>query len=118
MGRKDNIIPIDGDDLAALPLGARMRYTRLKNHISLTEMARRLGYTKSHLSTVENNIGRPSRALIEGYELELNLAPDELLSVKDTEQPTSNRPHPSLPYVSQEQQFGREGNAIYNLDKR
>ncbi len=55
-----------------------MRYARQQKGISLTAMARRLAYTKSHLSAVENGLGRPSQELIEGYERELELEPGEL----------------------------------------
>ena len=118
MGRKDNIIPIDGDDIRQLPLGVRMRYARLQSHISLTEMARRLGYTKSHLSTLENNVGRPSHVLIEGYERELNLPPGTLSNVQNTELFSINQQFAITASVEQEQKDRQETGTIYDLDKR
>ncbi|MEO8973156.1 MAG: NB-ARC domain-containing protein [Ktedonobacteraceae bacterium] len=76
MGRKDKEVPLE--NIAALQLGARMRQARQAKGISLTLLAQRLGYTKSHLSAVENGIGRPSQVLVERYEQELGLEVGEL----------------------------------------
>ncbi|MBV9690211.1 MAG: helix-turn-helix domain-containing protein [Ktedonobacteraceae bacterium] len=67
-------------------LGTRMRLLRQQKGISLTEMSKRLGYTKSRLSTVENNLGRPSRELVQAYERELGLALDTLVLPRDENQ--------------------------------
>src|SRR6266568_916693 len=72
MGRNDKAVEQMYDQ--SLPLGARMRLKRQEKRISLTEMAELLGYTKSHLSSVENGKGRPSQELVEGYERKLGLA--------------------------------------------
>ncbi len=66
MGRKDKQVPLES--IAALQLGARMRRARQAKGISLTSLAQQLSYTKSHLSAVENGIGRPSQTLVEQYE--------------------------------------------------
>lgn len=86
MGRRDNVIPSEEGYEGHLPLGSRMRYLRLQHRFSLTALAERLGYTKSHLSMVENNKVRPSLALIEGYEQVFDLTPGTLKSVSDLEQ--------------------------------
>lgn len=86
MGRRDNIIPSEEGREGDLPLGSRMRYLRLQHHLSLTALAERLGYTKSHLSMVENNKVKPSTALIEGYEHEFSLGAGTLLNSSSFEQ--------------------------------
>jgi transcriptional regulator with XRE-family HTH domain len=58
-----------------------MRQARIAAKITLQEMATRLHYTKSHLSSVEQAKSRPSRDLIEGYERELNLPTGELITL-------------------------------------
>src|SRR5215469_10168179 len=60
-------------------LGIFMREARQSKGISLTNLARRLKHTKSHLSNVENGLARPSKELIEEYEGALQLQPGELL---------------------------------------
>lgn len=62
-------------------LGQQMREHRQRSDISLTEMARRVGYTKSHLSSVETGVSGPSRELVEGYERALRLEPGTLTSL-------------------------------------
>src|SRR5690348_10082282 len=71
----------DVSQTALQHLGSRMRESRQAREISLTEMARRLGYTKSHLSSVENGLSRPSRELVERYERECLLQPGRLTSI-------------------------------------
>src|SRR5215469_11399938 len=81
MGRKDKVVSLE--DSEAHSLGARMRLARQQKGISLTEMSKRLDYTKSHLSAVENGIGRPSKELLGRYELELGLEPGELTRARN-----------------------------------
>jgi WD40 repeat protein/transcriptional regulator with XRE-family HTH domain len=76
MGRKDKQVPLE--DNSALQLGARMRQARQAKGITLTLLAQRLAYTKSHLSAVENGTGRPSQVLVDRYEQELGLEPGTL----------------------------------------
>ncbi len=71
MGRKDKEIPFEVG--RSLPLGARLRYARQQKGITLTQMAQDLGYTKSHLSAIENGNGHPSPQLLEKYERKLGL---------------------------------------------
>ena len=59
-------------------IGAKLREAREEQKITLTEMAKRLGYTKSYLSGVENGKERATEALIRHYEKELELQPGEL----------------------------------------
>jgi dTDP-glucose pyrophosphorylase/transcriptional regulator with XRE-family HTH domain len=70
MARKEN--PIPSGSIDRLPLGARLRLARHEDGVSLGELAQRLGYTKAHLSAVENGNVRPSRELVAGYERELS----------------------------------------------
>ena len=71
MGRK-------AKDVQGSSIGARMRLVRLEKGISLTDMAKAIGYTKSRLSTVENGSGNPSQELVRAYEEMLALEPDSL----------------------------------------
>ncbi|HEU5381159.1 MAG TPA: NB-ARC domain-containing protein [Ktedonobacteraceae bacterium] len=102
MGRRDKGIPANEADAGPLPLGSRMRYARLQQQISLTALAERLGYTKSHLSTVENNKVNPSPALIEGYERELSLSPGELFNALNIQQLNKNTADFAITRVSTE----------------
>jgi UTP-glucose-1-phosphate uridylyltransferase/transcriptional regulator with XRE-family HTH domain len=66
MARKENPVPSGNIDL--LPLGARLRLARRAQAITLGELAQQIGYTKAHLSSVENNMARPSRDLVAAYD--------------------------------------------------
>src|SRR6266487_439428 len=81
MGRKDKRIPLE--DVATLQVGAKMRLARQQKNVTLTDLASKLGYTKSHLSSVENGVSRPSLDLVQKYEQELGLEPDELRQLFD-----------------------------------
>jgi transcriptional regulator with XRE-family HTH domain len=50
-----------------LPIGSRLRQARRDAHVSLTELARRLNYTKGYLSAVENGHSKPSPELLTHY---------------------------------------------------
>lgn len=116
MGRRDNIISLNSNDMdASSPLGTRLRQARLRKNISLTEMARRIGYTKSHLSAVENNIGTPSTAVIQGYADELALVLNELIGVQSPEQPLS-REQPKT--VSTQEQSLQQQDDTYQKRER
>jgi WD40 repeat protein/transcriptional regulator with XRE-family HTH domain len=69
MGRKDKNIQNTGP----LQMGSRMRLARQTKSLSLTEMSRRVKYTVTYLSAIENGNGRPSQALVEMYERELGM---------------------------------------------
>jgi dTDP-glucose pyrophosphorylase/transcriptional regulator with XRE-family HTH domain len=81
MARKENPIPAGKPE--ALPLGARMRLARQLGGLALGEVAGKLGYSKAHLSAVENRTVRPSRELVAGYERVLALADCPLVAVYD-----------------------------------
>lgn len=81
MGRNDK--PIPPTDSAVLPLGPRLRRARQEAGIRLSEMANRIGFTKGHLSGVENRRVRPSEELVKLYEREIGLTPGALLQVED-----------------------------------
>lgn len=72
MARKEN--PLPAGDRMRLPIGARLRFARHEQAISLGEMARRLGYSKPYLSAVENGSSRPSRTIVAAYARELGIA--------------------------------------------
>jgi transcriptional regulator with XRE-family HTH domain len=76
MGRKDK--PTAAEQEQAFSLGAQLRRERQAQIISLTDMARRVGYTKSYLSGVENGSIRASQKLVEQYERELQLPSGKL----------------------------------------
>ena len=94
MGRKDKKVPNEESEL--LPLGARMRAARQQKGVTLTMMASQLAYTKSHLSAVENGLGRPSRELVESYERALGLEPGELTHTQIGEQTMLGHRHTSM----------------------
>src|SRR5437588_3752940 len=78
MGRKDKpvVLEITGDRA----IGKQMRQSRQQKGISLTEMARRLGYSVSYLSGVENCYVSPSSRLIDDYEKVLEFRISEISS--------------------------------------
>jgi UTP-glucose-1-phosphate uridylyltransferase/transcriptional regulator with XRE-family HTH domain len=83
MARKENPIPVGDAD--ALPLGARMRQARQMGAMTLGEVAGELGYSKAHLSAVENRTVRPSRELVAGYERVLGIQGGQLTAVYERE---------------------------------
>jgi len=89
MGRKDKQVPLENSE--AFQLGARMRQARQAKGITLTSLAQRLAYTKSHLSAVENGTGRPSQVLVDRYEQELGLEPGTLSREPGEGVPKPNR---------------------------
>ncbi|HCI79663.1 MAG TPA: hypothetical protein DHW02_08230, partial [Ktedonobacter sp.] len=76
MGRKDNPISDTTDNLQA-----RMRQARQVKGISLTALAAKTGFTKGHLSSIENGSGTPSEDLIRAYERELELEANSLMTL-------------------------------------
>src|SRR5258708_14125992 len=92
MGRKDKST---GHDRHNPAIGTQLRHSRQARSISLTEMAKRLGYTKGYLSGVENGTLRVSKELISRYKKELVLGPNELVLPPD---------FPSIDNVSVEEQ--------------
>src|SRR5438105_14597705 len=74
MGRKEKIVSQENT------IGARMRRARMQKGITLSDMAKTIGYTKGRLSTVENSYGRPSRELVTAYEQVLGLEPGVLVA--------------------------------------
>ncbi|GIW04829.1 MAG: hypothetical protein KatS3mg059_1449 [Thermomicrobiales bacterium] len=105
MGRRENPIPDGALDL--LPVGARMRLARHQAGVGLGALAVQLGYTKAHLSAVENGTTRPSRQLVLSYERALGLDPGTLLAAYERDAtaaatahhkllPTTDPPSPSI----------------------
>ncbi len=80
-GRRDKAV---SPEEAENSQGARMRIKRQKKGISLTELAKSLGYTKGYLSTVETGRILPPPTLIKQYEKALLLQPDELIDALET----------------------------------
>lgn len=62
-------------------IGTRMRHLRQQMGKSLSEVARTVGYSKSYLSAVENNVTLPSLQLVQEYERALQLRHGELVEV-------------------------------------
>jgi WD40 repeat protein/transcriptional regulator with XRE-family HTH domain len=77
MGRKEKSVSQENT------IGARMRIARIRKGITLSELAKTIGYTKGRLSTVENSFGRPSRELVQAYEQALEMEPGSLLAEQD-----------------------------------
>jgi WD40 repeat protein/transcriptional regulator with XRE-family HTH domain len=65
----------------ATAIGTRMRHLRQQMGKSLSEVARAVGYSKSYLSAVENNVTLPSLQLVQEYERALQLRSGELVEV-------------------------------------
>jgi len=63
-----------------------LRAARLAAKISLTEMARRIGFTKGYLSGIENGKETPSEKVLRGYEQALGV---ELESFTTSREPKS-----------------------------
>jgi tetratricopeptide (TPR) repeat protein len=101
MGRRDK--PISSEKSAILAIGEQLRCIRQEKGLSLTEMAKLLGYTKGYLSGVENGHVLPSQELLKSYEQKLGFEPDELNKQLQTQSPTVFvEPLPSLrnvPYL-------------------
>jgi WD40 repeat protein/transcriptional regulator with XRE-family HTH domain len=127
MGRKDKTI--SSEALASQELGAKMRLARQEKAISLTDMARKVGYSKSLLSSVENGRVPPTQQLLEEYERVLELESGSLTRFVGSEPtPKSRRrytPSTDIPqhisaYAINRQMDLREAPAIkhfYGRDK-
>nr|BBH94447.1 hypothetical protein KTA_26460 [Thermogemmatispora argillosa] len=73
-------------DAPATAIGTRMRNLRQQRGKSLSELAQTVGYSKSYLSAVENNVTLPSRQLVLEYERALQLRSGELAETLRDEQ--------------------------------
>ncbi|MCS7002128.1 MAG: helix-turn-helix domain-containing protein [Dehalococcoidia bacterium] len=82
MGRREKQVDPSGKPASAM--GASLRRARQAKGISLSEMAQRLGYSKSHLSVVETGGVWPSRELLDGYEIALGLRASSLSQMAET----------------------------------
>lgn len=67
MGRKDK--PPEKASPQSPFISTQLRQNRQMRGISLTEMAKRLGYTKGYLSGMENGTLRVSKELVDRYKL-------------------------------------------------
>ena len=83
MGRKDR--SVFSNDTEKLSVGAMMRLARQGKNIGLTDMSKRVNYTKNYLSNVETGKQSPSYLLLELYERELELETGVLKKVLDEE---------------------------------
>src|SRR5579884_2445085 len=94
MGRKDKAVT--SADIASQQPGTLMRQARQSKHMPLTNMAAKIGRSKSYLSQIETNrIPAPPR-IVKQYELLLELESGSLLSNDDSPSThTRNRKHPS-----------------------
>src|SRR5258708_12328847 len=99
MGRK----PILPQGANAFTAGAQLRQQRLKNGISLQEMAERLTYSKGYLSAVENGKERVHKELVERYETALGLEKGELTDLFQVH-PSTSLPH-AIPYLEKTPPF-------------
>ncbi|TAK28813.1 MAG: XRE family transcriptional regulator [Chloroflexota bacterium] len=117
MSRQDK--PVAPPESGVLPIGARMRLARQGKPISLTNMAKRLGYTKGHLSAVENLTTRPSLELVRKYERELELEAGQLLRAQTDQQPALGHRHaPKDLWERLEELEEREETQGYSIDAR
>jgi transcriptional regulator with XRE-family HTH domain len=65
-------------------LGLYLRGIREEKKISISTLAKKIGFSKSHLSNVENDVEKPSIALLNGYERELKLSRDSLVRLYES----------------------------------
>jgi transcriptional regulator with XRE-family HTH domain len=79
MGRKDKPVPTEEDVGPLMRIGACLRRARQQAGVRLSELAKDIGYTKGHLSAVENGISRPSLELIDKYAERLGVAREALV---------------------------------------
>ena len=65
-------------------LGSNIKYYRLKNNLTLRELANRINVTAMALSNYENNKRRPNNSIITKIVKELNIDLNDLLTTYDT----------------------------------
>src|SRR6266436_3223547 len=102
MGRKDKPVSLEGSD--NLLLGQLMRQSRQAARISLSDMARLLGYSRGYLSMIENSHKQPPYNLVNSYERFLGLesgylsqaAPAQQIGIPAIEQAPSYQNHLDL----------------------
>jgi len=104
--------------------GAELRRWRRLAELSLTELGNRVGYSKSHLSKVENGNARPTEALAKACDDELG-ASGALVAVLDAGQSLRAAPAPLRPsglpvvtknFVGREEELARIDRALSDLD--
>lgn len=81
--------------LPALDLGSRLRAERLRQGISLREMARRLGISPSALSQIETGKAQPSVSKLFDIVNLLNISVDGLLAGQDGRRPAGHGDGPA-----------------------
>jgi transcriptional regulator with XRE-family HTH domain len=96
MGRREKLVTAEPNTIESL--GATLRRARQQRSISLSELAQRLGYSKSHLSVVETGRVWPSRELLQAYEAALDLKGSSLVQLADSLAPL-RRSRPSAPHL-------------------
>jgi transcriptional regulator with XRE-family HTH domain len=84
--------PPEGGGAPALDLGGRLRAERLRQGISLREMARRLGISPSALSQIETGKAQPSVSKLFDIVNLLGLSVDGLLAGGDGHRPAAVTP--------------------------
>ena len=65
-------------------LGSNIKYYRLKNNLSLRELASKINVTPMALSNYENNKRRPNNLIINSIVKELQIELSNLLTTYDT----------------------------------
>lgn len=71
-----------------MAIGKRIHELRLKNGLSLTEVANRAGVAKSYISSVEREIQiNPSIQFLEKVSSVLGISVEQLINEKETENP-------------------------------
>ena len=76
MGRREKSVPLV--DMSDLSIGQFMRLSRQSKSISLSDMAKLLGYTRGYLSMIENGHKQPPLDLVLSYERVLGLESGQL----------------------------------------
>lgn len=81
------------------PIGNYLRTLRLRSGLRQQELADRLGYDASHVSSVEVGRKNPSQEFLERFAASLHLAPDEKADLEREllDSPTSIQLIPDLP---------------------
>lgn len=82
MGRREKAVTTEPNTVSTL--GANLRRARQAKGVSLSDLAQKLGYSKSHLSVVETGRVWPSRELIQAYEAALDIKGGSLTQLSES----------------------------------
>jgi uncharacterized protein YjbI with pentapeptide repeats/DNA-binding XRE family transcriptional regulator len=90
MGRREKSVPLV--DMSDLSIGQSMRLSRQSKSISLSDMAKLLGYTRGYLSMIENGHKQPPLDLVVSYERVLGLESGQLGQILESSRTVGGHP--------------------------